>query len=77
MTDINLPGIDGLELMKRVVALDNTLPVILITGHGDISMAVGAMRDGAYDFIEKPFSSELLIDVVYLFCKYDFYWPYP
>lgn len=64
VTDINLPGIDGLALMKKVVALDTTLPVILITGHGDISMAVGAMRDGAYDFIEKPFSSELLLDVV-------------
>ncbi len=64
VTDINLPGINGLELMKRVVAIDSALPVILITGHGDISMAVGAMRDGAYDFIEKPFSSELLLDVV-------------
>ncbi|EAR61176.1 sigma-54-dependent transcriptional regulator [Neptuniibacter caesariensis] len=64
VTDINLPGMDGLELMKWVVAHDSTLPVILITGHGDISMAVGAMRDGAYDFIEKPFSSELMLDVV-------------
>jgi len=64
VTDINLPGINGLELMKRVVTEDSSLPVILITGHGDITMAVGAMRDGAYDFIEKPFSSELLLDVV-------------
>lgn len=64
ITDINLPGMDGLALMKQVVTKDPTLPVILITGHGDISMAVGAMRDGAYDFIEKPFSSELLLDVV-------------
>ncbi len=64
VTDINLPGIDGLTLMKRVQEVDPDLPVILITGHGDISMAVAAMRDGAYDFIEKPFSSELLLDVV-------------
>lgn len=64
VTDINMPGIDGLELMQRVKAIDPDLPVILITGHGDISMAVNAMRDGAYDFIEKPFSSELLVDVV-------------
>jgi len=64
ITDINLPGMDGLELMKQVVNLDATLPVILITGHGDITMAVGAMRDGAYDFIEKPFSSDLMLDVV-------------
>ncbi len=64
VTDINLPGIDGLELMRRVRAIDADLPVILITGHGDISMAVGAIREGAYDFIEKPFASELLLDVV-------------
>lgn len=65
VTDINLPGIDGLELMRRVKAIDPDLPVILITGHGDISMAVAAIRDGAYDFIEKPFASDLLIDVVH------------
>lgn len=64
VSDINMPGIDGLELMQRIMTIDADLPVILITGHGDISMAVSAMRDGAYDFIEKPFSSELLNDVV-------------
>lgn len=64
VTDINLPGIDGLELMRRVQAIDPDLPVILITGHGDISMAVNAIRDGAYDFIEKPFAADLLQDVV-------------
>lgn len=64
VTDINLPGIDGLELMRRLRAADPDLPVILITGHGDISMAVSAIREGAYDFIEKPFASELLLDVV-------------
>lgn len=64
VTDINMPGIDGLELMQRIKTIDADLPVILITGHGDISMAVSAMRDGAYDFIEKPFSSDLLVDVV-------------
>ncbi|GGC09346.1 C4-dicarboxylate ABC transporter [Marinobacterium zhoushanense] len=64
VTDINLPGIDGLELMKQVRGVDPELPVILITGHGDISMAVTAIRDGAYDFIEKPFASEFLLDTV-------------
>ncbi len=64
VTDINLPGMDGLELMKQVHQIDPDLPVILITGHGDISMAVSAMRDGAYDFIEKPFSTDLLLDIV-------------
>jgi len=63
ISDIRLPGIDGLELLKRLKARDRSLPVVLITGHGDISMAVGAMRDGAYDFMEKPFSPERLVDV--------------
>lgn len=64
VSDINMPGMDGLELMRRVQTIDPDLPVILITGHGDISMAVNAMRDGAYDFIEKPFSTDLLLDIV-------------
>ena len=63
ISDIRLPGIDGLELLKRLKARDRSLPVGLLTGHGDISMAVGAMRDGAYDFMEKPFSPERLVDI--------------
>ncbi|TBU89047.1 Fis family transcriptional regulator [Stutzerimonas kirkiae] len=63
ISDIRLPGMDGLELLARLKQRDPGLPVVLITGHGDISMAVGAMRDGAYDFIEKPFSPERLVDV--------------
>ncbi|MFF7864718.1 MULTISPECIES: sigma-54 dependent transcriptional regulator [Pseudomonas] len=64
VSDIRLPGIDGLELLNRLKARDRSLPVVLITGHGDIDMAVGAMRNGAYDFMEKPFSPERLVDVV-------------
>jgi len=63
ISDIRLPGIDGLELLVRLKQRDRSLPVVLITGHGDIGMAVGAMRDGAYDFMEKPFSPERLLDV--------------
>ncbi|MCB6183336.1 sigma-54 dependent transcriptional regulator [Leeia sp. TBRC 13508] len=63
VSDIRLPGMDGLQLLKRIRQIDATLPVVLITGHGAISMAVDAMRDGAYDFIEKPFSPERLIEV--------------
>ncbi|MCD5976388.1 two-component response regulator AauR [Pseudomonas quasicaspiana] len=63
ISDIRLPGIDGLELLSRLKARDRSLPVVLITGHGDISMAVNAMRDGAYDFMEKPFSPERLVEV--------------
>jgi two-component system C4-dicarboxylate transport response regulator DctD len=64
VTDVRLPGLSGLDLLARVAALDAELPVIVVTGHGDVSMAVEAMRAGAYDFIEKPFSSERLMDAV-------------
>ena len=60
--DIRLPGMDGLEFLQAVRAIDADLPVILITGHGDISMAVDAMQKGAYDFIEKPFPGDRLVD---------------
>ncbi|HXH02616.1 MAG TPA: sigma-54 dependent transcriptional regulator [Candidatus Competibacteraceae bacterium] len=62
--DIRMPGMDGMTLLRQVMALDPDLPVILITGHGDVPLAVEAMRAGAYDFIEKPFASGLLLDVV-------------
>jgi len=63
ISDIRLPGMDGLTLMDRLLQLDRQLPVVLITGHGDVAMAVQAMKDGAYDFVEKPFSPEKLVDV--------------
>ncbi len=62
--DIRLPGMDGKSLLLELKKLDEKIPVILITGHGDISMAVESIQAGAYDFIEKPFSSERLIDTV-------------
>lgn len=62
VTDVRLPGQSGLELLAQASALDADLPVVLITGHGDVSMAVAAMRQGAYDFIEKPYASERLLD---------------
>lgn len=64
VSDIRMPGLDGLSLLEAVRAFDADLPVILITGHGDVPMAVEAMRNGAYDFIEKPFSSDRLIQSV-------------
>ncbi len=63
ITDVKLPGMDGLQLLEKSQQIDAGLPVILVTGHGDISMAVQAMRLGAYDFIEKPFSPEQLTEV--------------
>jgi two-component system C4-dicarboxylate transport response regulator DctD len=62
--DVRLPGLSGASWLGELHRLDPELPVILITGHGDIAMAVKAMRDGAYDFIEKPCSSERLVSVV-------------
>ncbi len=62
--DIRLPGMNGLDFLSRTHAIDHDLPVILITGHGDISTAVQAMREGAYDFIEKPYSAERLVKTV-------------
>ncbi|MFH0783702.1 MAG: sigma-54 dependent transcriptional regulator [Pseudomonadota bacterium] len=62
--DIRLPNMDGLKFLLEVQKIDRDLPVILITGHGDISTAVKAMRDGAYDFIEKPYSAERLVKTV-------------
>ena len=61
--DVKLPGTSGMDWLAELRALDAELPVILITGHGDIAMAVHAMRAGAYDFIEKPCSSERLVSV--------------
>ncbi|MER0238043.1 sigma-54 dependent transcriptional regulator [Fulvimarina sp. MAC8] len=64
VSDIRMKGLDGLQLLKEALAIDPTLPVILITGHGDVQMAVDAMRTGAYDFIEKPFSVSRLYSVI-------------
>ncbi|CAI8975887.1 sigma-54-dependent transcriptional regulator [Pseudomonas chlororaphis] len=61
LSDVRMPGISGLELLKQVQQRDPDLPVILLTGHGDVPMAVEAMRDGAYDILEKPFSPETLL----------------
>ena len=64
VSDIRLPRMDGMTLLREVLAVDPELPVVLITGHGDVSMAVQAMKDGAHDFIQKPFSPEYLVEVV-------------
>jgi len=64
VSDIRMPGVDGLELLKHLHEQDSELPVLLITGHGDVPLAVQAMRAGAYDFLEKPFASDDLLDSV-------------
>jgi two-component system response regulator FixJ len=64
VTDVRMPGVDGIELQRRLRAGGNTIPVIVITGHGDIALAVEAMKAGAVDFIEKPFDDEVLIGAI-------------
>jgi two-component system response regulator FixJ len=64
ITDVRMPGITGIELLRRVKQLSPDLPVIVITGHGEISLAVEAMKIGAADFLEKPFDDDHLLAAV-------------
>ncbi len=64
VTDIRMPRMDGLDLFRRVREIDPELPVLLVTGHGDVALAVAAIKDGAYDFIAKPFDAERLATAV-------------
>jgi RNA polymerase sigma factor (sigma-70 family) len=60
--DIRMPGLGGLELQEELISRGNTLPIIFVTGHGDVPMAVDAMQKGAVDFIQKPFRDQELLD---------------
>ncbi len=63
VSDIKMPGMDGMAFLKRLMGMDSGLPVILITGHGDVPMAVEAMRVGAFDFLEKPFNPDRMTEL--------------
>lgn len=69
VSDVMLDGDDGMTLLRRIGEMDGDLPVILITAHGDVPMAVEAMRAGAYDFVEKPFDPDLIAEVVRRACN--------
>ena len=64
VSDIRMPDMDGMQLLRAVQTRDPKIPVILITGHGDVPLAVGAMKAGAFDFFTKPFSPEALLECV-------------
>lgn len=63
ITDIKMPEMDGIEFLKKLMIKDSSIPVILITGHGDVAMAVKAMHIGAYDFLEKPFDPNRIAEI--------------
>ena len=71
LLDIRMPGMSGLERQERLNSRGVTTPVIIISGHGDIPMAVRAMKAGAIDFVEKPFNDQHLLDQVYLALEKD------
>ena len=63
VSDVKMPGIDGMQFLKKLKGIDSSLPVIMITGHGDVPMAVEAMRVGAFDFLEKPFNPDRMTEL--------------
>ncbi len=65
VADVRMPGLSGLDLVRKLAAEGLIIPVILITGHGDVDMAVSAIKIGAFDFIEKPFDEERLLDSIH------------
>jgi two-component system, LuxR family, response regulator FixJ len=64
VSDVRMPGIDGIELLKRMKTMKSRFPIVIITGHGDVPLAVEAMKLGAIDFLEKPFEDDRLIGMI-------------
>lgn len=64
LTDVRMPGMSGIELQQKLNENEVIIPVVIMTGHGDVQMAVQAMKDGAYEFLQKPFRDQELIDCI-------------
>ena len=64
VSDVRMPGLDGIELLKRMKADHSTFPIVIMTGHGDVPLAVEAMKLGAVDFLEKPFEDDRLVAMI-------------
>jgi two-component system response regulator FixJ len=64
VSDVRMPGMDGIQLLRALKNRNITMPVIIMTGHADVALAVGAMKAGAVDFLEKPFADETLIEAI-------------
>jgi len=64
VSDVRMPGLDGIELLKRMKACHSRFPIVIMTGHGDVPLAVEAMKQGAVDFLEKPFEDDRLIGMI-------------
>jgi two-component system, LuxR family, response regulator FixJ len=64
ISDVRMPGLDGIELLKRIKAANSPFPIVIMTGHGDVPLAVEAMKLGAADFLEKPFEDDRLIGMI-------------
>jgi len=71
LTDVRMQGISGLELLEKLTAENIHIPVIITTGHADVSMAVRAMKSGAFDFFEKPVNNQILIESIQQAIEYD------
>ena len=71
LMDVRMPGMSGIELFDRLRSTDCRLPVIFLTGHGDVPMAVQALKDGAFDFVEKPYDDNALVDKVLAAIEHD------
>ncbi|NQU59067.1 MAG: response regulator transcription factor [Rhodospirillales bacterium] len=64
LLDVRMPGMSGLELQRGIARNCNDFPIIILTGHADVAMAIEAMKNGAFDFVEKPFNNQVLLDLV-------------